>query len=399
MQETRETPETPETPVRPATTPAATTEIVNTHFEDAQLPAQLRRLAERKTQVGNILAGEIDHELATRAWELLSGATDILILAHEHPDPDTLGSALGLMYALEPLGKRCVVACADPVPADFRAFLPGYERVVSELPNEDFDLVVALDAGDLTRYGSLYDNHKAFFDAALLLNMDHHVTSPGIGVCAIIDVPSAATAELLTIFLLHVGQPIPRLAADCLLAGIITDTRAFEFDATTDRTLLAGAYLVACGAIPEAIIKPMYRLKPLAKARLWGRALSAVRDTAGGRIVWAQISQTDLAAAGATSDMDDGLSTYLVDIPGVAYAALLRESLDGSTRVSLRTTAPYDAAAVCAQFDGGGHVRAAGCTLHMGLEEASQTLVAALEAALEAALISTGRSAQSPHPA
>src|SRR5579875_1400142 len=210
---------------------------------------------------------------------------------------------------------------------------------------------------------------------------------------------SAAAAELLTIFLLHVGQPIPRLAADCLLAGIITDTRAFEFDATTDRTLLAGAYLVACGAIPEAIIKPMYRLKPLAKARLWGRALSAVRDTAGGRIVWAQISQTDLAAAGATSDMDDGLSTYLVDIPGVAYAALLRESLDGSTRVSLRTTAPYDAAAVCAQFDGGGHVRAAGCTLHMGLEEASQTLVAALEAALEAALISTGRSAQSPHPA
>ncbi|HLY30419.1 MAG TPA: DHH family phosphoesterase, partial [Ktedonobacterales bacterium] len=140
---------------------------------------RLRQLATRQEQVANILAGEIDPTLATCAWGLLNGATNILMLAHEHPDPDALGSALGLAHALTPLGKRCVVACADPVPENFRSFLPGYEDVVAELPDENFDLVVALDAGDLTRYGALYERHKAFFDAALLLNMDHHITSPG----------------------------------------------------------------------------------------------------------------------------------------------------------------------------------------------------------------------------
>jgi phosphoesterase RecJ-like protein len=282
--------------------------------------------------------------------------------------------------ALEPLGKQCVVACADPVPANY-TFLPGRETVVTELPDDNFDLVIALDAGEFSRYGALYTRHRAFFDAATTLNLDHHVTSKGIGACAIIDVASAATAELLTLFLLHRGVSIGPAAAQCLLAGIITDTRSFEFDATTDRTLLAGAYLVASGAVPESIIKPMYRMKPLAKGRLWGRALASLASAADGRIVWATIRLADVIAAEATADMDDGLPSYLVDTEGVAFAALFREA-DGATRVSVRSVAPHDAAAVCAQFGGGGHVRAAGCTLRMPIAEAQRTFIPALEAAL-----------------
>ena len=328
-----------------------------------------------------LLASEIGTALAERAWELITRAQRIVLLAHEKPDPDALGSALGLAWALRPLGKQCVVACADPVPANYD-FLPGREEVVTRLPDTNFDLVIALDAGELPRYGALYWQHREFFDSALLLNMDHHVTSPGIGACPIIDVASAATAELLTIFLLNRGVAIGPEAAQCLLAGIITDTRAFEFDATTDRTLLAGAYLVASGATPETIIKPMYRMKPLAKGRLWGRALQSISSAANGRIVWATIRQSDLAAADATPDMDDGLPSFLMDTEGVALAALFREAPDGVTRVSVRSAAPYDAAAICAQFGGGGHVRASGCTLRMGIEEAQATFIPALEAAL-----------------
>jgi phosphoesterase RecJ-like protein len=338
-------------------------------------------VAARRERVAALLAREIDGALAERAWQLIAQAQRIVLLAHEKPDPDALGSALGLAWALRPLGKQCVVACADPVPANY-SFLPGREGVVTELPDEGFDLVIALDAGELSRYGALYTRHKAFFDGATLLNFDHHVTSRGIGACAIIDVASAATAELLTLFLLNRGVAIGQEAAICLLAGIITDTRAFEFDATTDRTLLAGAYLVACGATPEDIIKPMYRLKPLAKGRLWGRALQSLASAAQGRIVWAAIRQSDLVAADATSDMDDGLPSFLMDTEGAALAALFREASDGATRVSLRSAAPYDAAAICAQFGGGGHIRASGCTLRMGIDEAQQAFIPALEAAL-----------------
>jgi phosphoesterase RecJ-like protein len=331
--------------------------------------------------LGKLLAASIDDTLAGAAWDLIQGASRILLLAHENPDPDALGSALGLAFALAPLGKQCVVACADPVPANF-TFLPGRETVVNSLPDTSFDLVVALDAGELARYGALYKRNKAFFTSATILNLDHHVTSSGCGQVSIIDPTSAATAELLTIFLLNRGAEIGLEAAKCLLAGIITDTRSFEYDATTARTLAAGAYLVGCGAVPQDIVKPMYRMKPLAQARLWGLVLGAIQSSSGGRLVWSRVTQAMLKQAGATSDMDDGLVSYLVDIEGVAISALFKEDADGRTRVSLRCVAPYDVAAIAAHFGGGGHVRAAGATLQMGLDEAMRRVIPFIERAL-----------------
>jgi phosphoesterase RecJ-like protein len=325
-----------------------------------------------------ILARGIDTALAEAAWEMIASARRILLIGHEHPDPDALGSCLGLAHALRPLGKVCVVGCPDPPPANF-AFLPGVEEVVTELPDEDFDLVIALDAGELTRYGVLAERHAGFFARVPILNLDHHRTSLGCGRVNIIDVASAATAELITVFLLNRGVAIGRDAAVCLLAGIITDTRSFEFDATTARTLEAGAYLVGRGAVPVEIVKPMYRMKPLAKARLWGLALGTLGSALDGRLVWAEIRPEMLAAAGATADMDDGLPTYLIDIEGARVAALFKAYADGTTRVSLRAGEPYDAAAMAAHFGGGGHLRAAGFAVPLPLERARDEVLTYLE--------------------
>jgi bifunctional oligoribonuclease and PAP phosphatase NrnA len=340
--------------------------------ERTNLP--LVTLEGQQTARAAILAAGIENDLAERAWRMIEDAQRIVLLAHEHPDPDALGSALGLAAALTPYGKECAVACADPVPANY-TFLPGYERVVTELPSEDFDLVIALDAGELSRYGSLATRYQGFFDRTPILNIDHHVTSAGFGRVNIIDPIAAATAELLTVFLLNRGAAIGMEAAQCLLAGIITDTRSFEFDATTARTMTAGAYLVGQGAVPDDIIKPVYRMKPLAKARLWGLVLHTLDSAADGRVVWAALRREMLSASGATADMDDGLPSFLVDIGGVGIAALFKEQADGSTKVSLRATAPYDVAAVAARFGGGGHVRAAGCMLEMGVDEAERVLI------------------------
>jgi phosphoesterase RecJ-like protein len=321
-----------------------------------------------------ILAAGIDNDRAEAAWRLMMDAQRLLLLAHYNPDPDALGSALGLAYALQPYGKMCVVACADPVPASF-TFLPGREQVITELPNEDFDLIIALDAGDLARYGALYERHKSFFDGTPILNIDHHATSTGCGIVNIIDTASAATAELLTLLLLNRGAAISLDAAKCLLAGIITDTRSFEFDATTDRTLTAGAYLVGCGAVPEAIIKPMYRLKPYPQLRLWGRALQSAHSDAHGRVLWATLRLSDFDESGATPDMDDGLSTYLLDTDGVEIAVLMRERADGQTRASVRTSGPWDASKITAHYGGGGHMRAAGCTLNAKIAQAERQMI------------------------
>lgn len=337
----------------------------------------------QQAQVASILAAAIDEEQSMAAWRMIEPSQRIVLLAHERPDPDALGSALGLAHVLTPLGKECVVACADPVPANY-SFLPGYESVVSTLPDQDFDLVVALDAGDLGRYGVLYTRYQSFFDSVSILNIDHHITSSGCGQVTIIDPSSAATAELLTILLLNRGVDINVDAAKCLLAGIITDTRSFEFDATTPRTLLAGSYLVGRGAVPHEIIKPYYRMKSLAKTRLWGIVLDrSLRSSAGGEIVWACVRQDYLREAGATADMDDGLASYLVDIDGVAFALIFKEdSGSTTTRLSIRTAAPYDAAAVAAHFGGGGHVRAAGVTLPLDVDSAVATVIPYIESML-----------------
>lgn len=329
-----------------------------------------------------ILAAGIENELAAHAYRMIEDAHRIVLLAHEHPDPDALGSALGLAAVLAPFGKECVVACADPAPAGY-TFLPGYERTVTALPHENFDLVIALDAGELSRYGALYTRYQAFFDRAPILNIDHHITSAGCGRVNIIDPTAAATAELLTVFLLNRGVAIGTDAAKCLLAGIITDTRSFEFDATTARTMTAGAYLVGQGAVPDDIIKPVYRMKPLAKARLWGLALQTLESAADGRIVWAVLRRSMLAASGATADMDDGLPSYLMDIDGAGIAALFKEQANGRTKVSLRAAAPFDAATIAARFGGGGHLRAAGCTLAMDVDAAVRELVPHLVAAVK----------------
>ena len=328
-----------------------------------------------KAALAALLAAGIADDLAEAAWRLLMDARRILLLAHHNPDPDALGSALGLTQALQPYGKACVVACADPVPVGF-TFLPGREQVVTELPDEDFDLVVALDAGDLARYGTLYERHKTFFDHARILNIDHHASSTGCGVVNVIDPTAAATAELLTLLLLNRGAAINRDAAECLLAGVITDTRSFEFDATTERTLAVGAYLVGCGAVPESIVKPMYRMKPFAQVRLWGRVLQTAQTASEGRVIWATLRRSDMEESGATQDMDDGLPAYLLDVEGVEIAVMLREGDENTTRVSVRTRGPWDGSKMTMRFGGGGHKRAAGCTIHSPIDQAEQEFIA-----------------------
>src|SRR6266700_2015754 len=158
------------------------------------------------------LAQQLDPTLVAQAMDLIGAARHIALLAHERPDGDCLGSALGFAHILRAIGKSCVPACADPVPRSFQ-FLPGSTDMQTSLGAEDFDLVIALDAGELSRYGTLYEHHRAFLDHATILNMDHHITSIGCGQVNIIDPTTAATAELLILFQQQTGLPLTKDAA------------------------------------------------------------------------------------------------------------------------------------------------------------------------------------------
>ena len=317
--------------------------------------------------------------LIQQAMALIQPAQRIALMAHEHPDGDCIGSALGLAHMLMLLGKVCVPACADPAPRTL-AFLPGLEMLQDTLGDEDFDLVIALDAGELSRFGPLYERHRAFLDRVSILNIDHHISSSGCGRVNIIDPEAAATAELLVLFQQQAGLPLDRDAALCLLTGIITDTSSFQFTNTTPRTLEVAALLLRAGAIPETIVRPVYRTRPLALMRFQAMVIANAHTSCGGRLIWSQATEATLAATGADEEMDDNFASMLRDIEGVKVAAFFKSYDDPeTTRLSLRCAAPYNAAAICQRFGGGGHERAAGATLHMPIAETITLVVAELE--------------------
>lgn len=325
----------------------------------------------------------INPTLVEQAMALILPARRIALIAHENPDGDCIGSALGLAHILHEVGKTCVPACADAAPR-MLAFLPGIEMLRDTLDDEDFDLVIALDAGELARFGSLYERHRAFLDSATILNIDHHISSSGCGRVNIIDPIAAATAELLVLFQQQAGLPLNRDAALCLLTGLITDTNSFQYTNTTARTMEVAAALLRAGAVPETVVKPAYRTRSLALMRFQAIVIDNARTSCNGRLIWSQATAATLAASGAQAEMDDNFAGMLRDIEGVQIAAFFKSYDEPAiTRLSLRCAAPYSAAAICQRFGGGGHERAAGATLHMPIEEATAVVVATLERELQ----------------
>ena len=337
----------------------------------------------------NRLDTQLDPVLVHAALALIEPAQRILLIAHERPDGDCIGSALGLAHILEMQGKTCVPACADRPPRNL-SFLPGIERVQQTLENTAFDLVIALDAGEFIRFGRLYEENREFFNSATVLNLDHHITSDGCGQVNIIDPVSSATAELLVLFQQQAHLPLNYDAALCLLTGIITDTSSFQFTNTTPRTLEAAALLLRAGAIPETVVQPIYRARPLAQARFQSLVFASAQTACEGRLIWSSADEHTLAAAGALPEMDDNTSGLLRDIDGVQIAAFLKSYGEpGTTRLSLRCAAPYNAGEICQRISnglgmGGGHPRAAGATFHLPLAEATAYVVAELEREIRA---------------
>ncbi len=334
------------------------------------------------SEESHALNSQIDPILLQQAMALIQPAQRIALLAHESPDGDCIGSALGLAHILRLVGKQCVPACADAAPQNL-SFLPGIETLQQTLADEFFDLVIALDTGELRRFGRLYEAHRAFLDKAQILNIDHHISSNGCGQVNIIDTKSAATAEIIVLFQQQAGLPLNRDAALCLLTGLITDTRSFQFTNTTPRSFEVAALLLRAGAIPETVVQPIYRTRPLAQARLQAMILANAQTSCDGRLIWSQATDATLAAAGAIPEMDDNTSGLLRDIEGVQVAAFFKSYGNPNiTRLSLRCAAPYNAAELCLRLSnglGGGHARAAGATFHLPIEDTTALVLAALE--------------------
>jgi phosphoesterase RecJ-like protein len=319
----------------------------------------------------------------------LEAAHTIYIACHIVPDGDAIGSMLGLGLALRKLGKTCSMACADPLPGKFD-FLAGVQEVVSHPPVAE-QVIVTVDVSDIERLGSLYD--AAVFRSRPVINIDHHITNTHFGMLNLVHfLPS--TAEVVYALLRRLHAPLDKDIATALLVGLVTDTRCYRTDNVTARQLRTTIALMKAGASLADITELVFNREPVSTICLWGQALASVRRR--GRIMWTEINHAMLRKCKASSNEGDGLVSFLASAQDMDAAIVFREKDDGSIEVSMRAGPDLDLSRVALKLGGGGHPRAAGCTLAGPMSTARERVLSEVEKALneQARLGSTGYSIQ-----
>ena len=239
-------------------------------------------------------------------------ARRVLVVSHENPDADTLGAGLGVVRLVESFGAAADPVCTDPVPALYD-FLPGVDRFRTDPdPAAAYDLAVIVDCGSLDRVGAVGTRHAELFASLPRVVIDHHASNDAAGEADWIDPRAAATCEMVALLAarLGIGPGLDdgALAAD-LMAGIVMDTATFAHPNATPRTLLVSAWLIEAGAPLSDISRRLYRSKPEAQLRLFGRQDSASKTVAdaiaresGGNPFFVQVLVQCLTAETAIGD-------------------------------------------------------------------------------------------------
>jgi phosphoesterase RecJ-like protein len=315
--------------------------------------------------------------------DAILGADRITAICHENPDADSLGSALALRFAMERAGKPVEVVAADGVPP-FLAGLPGAGEV-RRSPALEPGVAVVLD-GPLSRTGAIVRDHGDWLGRATIVNIDHHVSNDGSGVsAAFVDPEAAATCEMMALLLPALGTELDERIATVLAAGIVQDTHTFAHPNATPRTLRVMADLVAAGAPLSRLHKAIYADKPFSTMALWGRMLNGIGQRRNGRIVHAAQTLQMLRETGADATATEGFVDLLGSTRTGDVTVLFKETDAAHVRVSVRTTDRADAVAITAAFGGGGHARAAGCSLDLPIAETTQRVLDECERELDRA--------------
>ena len=315
--------------------------------------------------------------------DAIRGAARLTVICHENPDADTVGAALAIRAAGRRLGTEVEVVAADPLPP-FLAGLPGGADV-RRAPQLEPGVAVVVD-GPLSRTGGVARDCADWLSQARIVNIDHHISNDGSeAAVAWVDADAAATCEMVALLLPDLGVEIDAEIATVLAAGIVQDTHTFAHPNATPRTLRVMADLVEAGAPLSALHRAIYADKPFPTLALWGRMLHGIGQRRDGRIVYAAQSLAMLAETGSDASATEGFVDLLATTRDGDVTVLFKEAAATQVRVSVRTSARADAVAITAAFGGGGHARAAGCTLDVKLADAVSAVLDECERELDRA--------------
>lgn len=300
----------------------------------------------------------------------IKNAETFVILAHESPDGDAIGSSLAMCLALQNMGKTAEVVMKE-YPANFK-FLPGIENIKTEGSLEEYDMAIVVDCPDLKRVNSIY--HKYFENAKVKVEFDHHGKNAMFGDYNIVDQVSPACAQILVSSFQYLQIEITKDIATCLLTGIITDTGGFKNSGITAETFEFAAWALTKGVNVSKIYRQSMMIITKSKFEIQKIAMDRLEFFADGKIAFTYITKEDDSKVDMQAGDHDGIVEIGRNIKGVEISIFLYEKEKGF-KVSLRSNDYVDVSEICMIFGGGGHIKAAGATINMNLEDAKKIII------------------------
>lgn len=303
--------------------------------------------------------------------EQLYDVKRVAIAGHVKPDGDCVGSTLAVYNYIRQYHPEMEVELhLEPIPNIFK-FLANADKIDSSYEEkEPYDLFIALDCGDEKRLGNAM---KYFRTAKRTLCVDHHISNQSFADDNLIVPDASSTSEL--IYGLLDEQKITKEIAECLYVGIIHDTGVFQYSCTSSKTMNIAGKLMDKGIDYPTIVDKTFFEKTFEQNQILACALLKAKRYFNDRCIASVITKEDMDTYHALPKHLEGIVAQMRSTKGVDVAILLYENADGSYKASMRTNGAVDVAAICGRHGGGGHVRAAGATLHGEPEQLLEMLL------------------------
>ena len=314
----------------------------------------------------------------TKLETMIDQAGSIVILGHVNPDGDCVGSCLAVYnYIKEWDSSKAVTVRLERAPSKF-SYLSGFDAIETEAGEETYDLCICLDSSDEERLG---DFKTCFDHSAKTICIDHHITNRGYAQENVIEGHASSACEVLY------GQldenKISKHVAECIYTGIIHDTGVLKYSNTSRKTMEIAGKMMEKGIDFGGIIDGSFYKKTYMQSQILGRALLESITFLDGRCIFSVVRKKDMDFYGVDKSDLDGIVDQLRVIDGIECAIFLYETGIHQFKVSLRSNSIVDVSRIAAYFGGGGHVRAAGCTMSGSVHDVVNNLSAHIAEQLE----------------
>lgn len=308
-------------------------------------------------------------------FDMVKPAASIAILGHIRPDGDCVGSCLGVYnYLKEQYPDKTIQVYLQKPPARFN-YLPCFQDISQDISGTaTYDLCICLDSGDKERLGEF----GVYLETAKAsLCIDHHITNTGYAQENQIHADASATCEIVYSYLEEAA--ISKAVAECLYTGIIHDTNVFKNSNTTMKTMTIAGTLMEKGISFGKIIDESFYRKTYIQNQIMGRAMLESMTFLHGACIFSAIRKSDMDFYGVDGSDLDGIVDQLRITDGVECAIFIYETDNHEYKVSMRSNCYVDVSRVASYFGGGGHVRAAGCTMHGSIHDVINNLSLKIE--------------------